>query len=212
MEFCCKITRSGDAEIGMAGETVRPFTPAFRFQRIPAMKKTVWTFGLISGAIISILMLVTIPFQDEIGFDHSLFVGYTTMVLAFLLIYFGVRSYRDNVGGGSVRFGRAFAVGALIAVISSVCYVATWEVMYFKFMPDFLSKYQAHALEKARAGGASEDAIARKKAEMDKLGEMYKNPVINSAMTFVEPLPVGLVIALVSAGILSRARKRDTDG
>jgi hypothetical protein len=173
------------------------------------MKKTVWTFGLISGAIISILMLATIPFQDEIGFDHGLLVGYTTMVLAFLLIYFGVRSYRDNVGGGSVRFGRAFAVGALIAVISSLCYVATWEVMYFKFMPDFLSKYQAHALAKARAGGASEDALAKQRADMDKLGEMYKNPLVNSAMTFVEPLPVGLVIALVSAGILSRARKRD---
>jgi hypothetical protein len=179
---------------------------------MPAMKKTVWTFGLISGAIISILMVMTIPFQDELGFDHSLVVGYTTMVLAFLLIYFGVRSYRDNVRGGSVRFGRAFAVGALIAVISSVCYVATWEVMYFKFMPDFLSKYQAHALEKARAGGASEDVIAKQKAEMDKFGEMYKNPVVNSAMTFVEPLPVGLVIALVSAGILSRARKRDAGG
>ncbi|MFN2636573.1 MAG: DUF4199 domain-containing protein [Gemmatimonadaceae bacterium] len=176
------------------------------------MKKTVWTFGLISGAIISTLMAVTIPFQDEIGLDHSLVLGYTTMVLAFLLIYFGVRSYRDNVGGGSVRFGRAFAVGALIAVISSVCYVATWEVMYFKFMPDFLSKYQAHELEKARAGGATEDALAKKKAEMDKLAVMYTNPLINSALTLVEPLPVGLVIALVSAGILSRARKRDADG
>src|SRR2546423_13816994 len=176
---------------------------------MPAMKKTVWTFGLISGAIISILMLVTIPFQDELGFDHSLVLGYTTMVLAFLLIYFGVRSYRDNVGGGSVRFGRAFVVGALIAVISSVCYVATWEVMYFKFMPDFLSKYQAHQLEKARAGGASEAAIAKQKAEMDKLGEMYKNPLVNSAMTFVEPLPVGLVIPRGSAGILSTVGKRD---
>jgi len=173
------------------------------------MKKTVWTFGLISGAIISVLMLVTIPFQDEIGFDHSLLVGYTTMVLAFVLIYFGVRSYRDNVRGGSVGFGRAFAVGALIAVISSVCYVATWEVMYFKFMPDFLSKYQARELDKGRAGGANDDAIAKQKAEMDKLAEMYQNPLINSAMTFAEPLPVGLVIALVSAGILSRARKRD---
>jgi hypothetical protein len=171
------------------------------------MKKTVWTFGLISGAIISILLIVTIPLQDERWFDHSLLLGYATMVLAFLLIYFGVRSYRDNVRGGSVRFGRAFAVGALIAVISSVCYVATWEVMYFKFMPDFLSKYQARELEKARAGGASEDVIAKKKVEMDKLGEMYKNPVMNSAMTFVEPLPVGLLIALVSAGILSRARR-----
>jgi len=176
------------------------------------MKRTVWTFGLISGAVISALMLLTIPFQDEIGFDHSLVVGYTTMVLAFLLIYFGVRSYRDNVGGGSVRFGRAFAVGALIAVISSTCYVATWEVMYFKFMPDFLTKYQAHELEKARAGGASADALAKQKAEMDKMSEMYQNPLINSAMTFVEPLPVGLVIALVSAGILSRARKREVDG
>ena len=173
------------------------------------MKKTVWTFGLISGAIISILTLVTIPFQDEHGFDHSLLVGYTTMVLAFVLIFFGVRSYRDNVRGGSVRFGRAFAVGALIAVISSVCYVATWEVMYFKFMPDFMSKYQARELAKARAGGASEDVIAKQKAEMDKFGETYKNPLVNSAITIVKPLPVGLVIALVSTGILSRARKRE---
>lgn len=176
------------------------------------MKKTVWTFGLISGAIISVLMLMTIPFQGKDGFDHSLLVGYTTMVLAFMLIYFGVRSYRDNIGGGSVRFGRAFVVGALIAVISSVCYVAAWEVMYYKFMPDFLTQYQARELEKARAGGANEAAIAKQKAEMDKFAEMYKNPVINSAITFAEPLPVGLVIALVSAGILSRARKRETAG
>ena len=45
------------------------------------------------------------------------------MVLAFLLIFFGVRSYRDNVAGGRVRFGRAFAVGASIAAVASVCYV-----------------------------------------------------------------------------------------
>src|SRR3954467_12050293 len=175
------------------------------------MKKNVLTFGLIAGVILAAMMLLTVPFQDEIGLGHSYLVGYTTMVLAFLLIYFGVRSYRDNVRGGSVRFGRAFAVGALIALISSLCYVATWEVMYFKFMPDFLSKYQAHQLEKARAGGASEDAIAKQKAEMDKFGEMYKNPIVNAAVTLVEPLPVGLVLALVSAGILSRARILYTD-
>jgi hypothetical protein len=156
-------------------------------------------------------MAVTIPFQGEGGFDHSLLLGYTTMVAAFLLIYFGVRSYRDNVSGGSVRFGRAFAVGASIALISSACYVATWEVMYFKFMPDFLTKYQTQTLAKARAGGASEAVIAKQKAEMDKLGQMYRNPLFNSAITLAEPLPVGLVIALVSAGILSRAKRRDAD-
>ena len=175
------------------------------------MKKTVWTFGLISGVLLSAMMAATIPFQDEAGFDHSLVVGYTTMVLSFLLIYFGVRSYRDNVGKGTVGFGRALAVGSLIGVIASVCYVATWEVMYFKFMPDFMTKYSAHELEKARAAGATEAALAQKKVELDKFEKMYQNPAINVAYTFLEPLPVALLVALVSAGALSRRKRADLE-
>lgn len=171
------------------------------------MKKTVWTFGLISGAVVSALMAATLPLQDETGFDHSLVLGYTIMVVAFLLIYFGIRSYRDNVGRGTIGFGRALAVGSLIGLIASLCYVATWEVMYFKFMPDFMSKYSAHELEKERAGGASEATLAKKKAELDEFERMYKNPAINAAYTILEPLPVALVVALVSAGVLSRKRQ-----
>src|ERR1041384_7847 len=110
------------------------------------MKKIVLTFGLISGAIVSTLMLLSLRFKDEIGFDRGMIVGYTSMVVAFLLIYFGARSYRDNVAGGSIRFGRAFAVGALIGAVSSACYVATWEVVYYKFAPDYMAKYQDHTL------------------------------------------------------------------
>src|SRR5688572_13443693 len=124
------------------------------------MRKVVLTFGLIAGAILSVMMLITLPFQDAIGFDRGEVIGYTSMVLAFLLIFFGVRSYRDNVAGGAVRFGRAFAVGALIAVVASVCYVATWQVVYYKLAPDFMQKYSAHVVEKARADGEDEEAIA----------------------------------------------------
>lgn len=177
------------------------------------MKNTVIKYGLVSGALVSVMMMLTIPFHDRIGFDTSgLVVGYTTMVLAFLLVYFGVRSYRDTVGGGTVRFGRALAVGVLIAAVSSVCYVATWEVMYFKFMPDFMDKYAAHELEKARASGASEAQIASRRAEAEKFAVMYRNPLYNAAFTFMEPLPVGLLVALVSAGVLSRRSKRGAGG
>ena len=176
------------------------------------MKKIVLTFGLISGAILSATLFATLPFKDQIG-DRGEILGYTSMVLAFLLIFFGVRSYRDNIAGGAVRFGRAFAVGALIATVASVCYVASWEVIYFNFAPDYMAKYQAHALDKARAHGASAEAIAKQKADLDRFAEMYKNPAINAAMTFLEPLPVALVIALVSAGVLSRRKGRtDEDG
>jgi hypothetical protein len=175
------------------------------------MKKTVWTFGLLSGALVSAMMAATLPFQGEAGFDHSLLLGYATMVLSFLLIYFGVRSYRDNVGGGAVGFGRALAVGSLIGVVASVCYVGAWEVMYFKFMPDFMTRYGAHELEKARAGGASEAALAQKKVELDNFEKMYKNPVINAAYTILEPLPVALLVALISAGVLSRRKRVDLE-
>ena len=81
------------------------------------MKKTVLTYGLISGVIAAVLMLAHVPFMD--GGSRSLIVGYTGIVLASLLIAFGVRSYRENVGNGKISFGRAFAVGILIALIST---------------------------------------------------------------------------------------------
>jgi hypothetical protein len=170
------------------------------------MKKTVWTFGLISGGLLSALMAAAIPFQGEDGFGHSLFIGYATMVLSFLLIFFGVRSYRDNVGKGRVGFGRALAVGSLIGLVASACYVVTWEVIYFKFMPDFMTRYSAHEVEKARAEGASEEELAKKKESLEEFEKMYQNPAINAAITILEPLPVALIVALFSAGVLSRSR------
>lgn len=170
------------------------------------MRKIVLTFGLISGAILSVMMFLTIPFMDKIGFDQGAVVGYTSMVIAFLMVYFGVRSYRDNEAGGSVTFGRAFKVGLLITLIASVCYVASWQVLYYKFMPDFTDKYAAHAIDKAKRSGASDAQIAATTKEMAEFKELYKNPLVNIALTLLEPLPVGLVFTLVTAGVLSRKR------
>ncbi len=171
------------------------------------MRKIVLTFGLIAGAILSVMMAITLPFHDQIGFDNGAVIGYTTMVLAFLMVYFGVRSYRDNIGNGKVSFGKAVQVGLLITAVASVCYVATWEVIYFKFAPDFADKYAAYAIEKARQSGASDAQIAAEAQKMASFKEMYRNPLLNVAMTFLEPLPVGVIITLVVAGVVSRKRK-----
>ena len=171
------------------------------------MRKTVLTFGLIAGAVLSVMMLLTLPFLDRIGFDKGEIIGYTTMVLAFLMVYFGIRSYRDNVAGGTVKFGRAFVVGLMITLVASACYVATWQLIYYKVAPDFTDKYVAYAVEKAKKSGASEKQIAAQKKEMSEMMNLYKNPLINIGATFLEPLPVGLLFTLVSAFALSRKRR-----
>lgn len=166
------------------------------------MTKTVLVFGLISGLLISAMFVLTIPFIDGISFEKGAIIGYASMLAASLLIYFGIRSYRDNVGGGAIRFGRAFAVGILIVCVSNVLYVATWEFVHPRYMPDFYQKYEAAAVQSAQAKGATSQQIQEIKDRV----VMYQKPLMNVLFTFIEPLPVGLLVTLISAWILSRKR------
>ncbi|MDQ6802862.1 MAG: DUF4199 domain-containing protein [Acidobacteriota bacterium] len=177
------------------------------------MKKVVLVFGLISGAISSAMMFLTLPFINSgaINNHNGEIIGYTAIFLSFLLVFFGIRSYREN-SGGTITFGRATAVGLLITLISCVFYVASWEIIYFKLMPDFADKYAARAIDSLREKGASDAAIATKKIEMEKMKAMYNNPLINAAVTFIEPFPVGLVVTLVSAAILRKRTPAATAG
>ncbi|HEY0528723.1 MAG TPA: DUF4199 domain-containing protein [Gemmatimonadaceae bacterium] len=168
------------------------------------MKKTVLTFGLISGFIISVLMGGSLLLSDKIGTGHSMVLGYTIMVASFLLVYFGIRSYRDNVLGGEISFGRAFACGLLISLITSVCYVAMWEILYFNFMPHFMDSYFAEQVQNVRSAGLDSATTAARVAALKHTQELYQNPIVNIAYTFIEPLPVGLVITLISAAVLRR--------
>ena len=172
------------------------------------MKKTVLTFGLISGALLSLMLVATVPFVDQIGFDRGMVLGYTTMVLAFLLVFFGIRSYRETVRDGYITFLNALGVGLLIMVVCCVCYVITWEIVYFNFLPDFGEKYAAYVLDSARASGASAADMAKQVEDMNRFKVLYNNIFFNAAFTFLEPLPVGLPMTILSAVIL-RKRKRE---
>jgi uncharacterized protein YacL len=168
------------------------------------MRKTVLTFGLIAGLIISVLMDSSLFLAKYIGSGHSMLLGYTIMVASFLLVYFGVRSYRDNTLEGQISFGRAFTCGLLITLITCVCYVATWEVLYFNFMPHFMDSYFAAQIHKVQASSLDPATIATKVAEIQHSQQLYQNPFVNMAYTFIEPLPVGLLITLISAAVLRR--------
>ena len=128
-------------------------------------------------------------------------------MLSFLLVFFGIRSYRDNVGNGEISFGRAFTVGILITLISCICYVVTWLILYYNFMPDFAEKYGNYIMESARSSGASEAEIAKTAEQMKNMKGYLDNPFINAAFTFLEPFPVGLLITLISALILRKRHR-----
>lgn len=206
MDICLKITRTCDAKIHL------PTYSAASFSAEHDVKQTVIKFGLISGLIIAVCLVVNFMLVEKLKLEHSLVTGYATMVAGFAVVYFGVRSYRDEKLAGRISFGTAFKTGFLISLITCAFYVAAWEIMYFGGMVgDFEKTYSEQVMAKAKASGASQAKLDSTAAEMQRFSEMYKNPLINIGMTLIEPLPVALLFSLLSAGILSRKRK-ETSG
>ena len=98
----------------------------------------------------------------------------------------------------------AFGVGLLITLISCAFYVIAWEIEYFTVFSDFADKYAAHAMEQARASGATEATLAEKAAEMADMKKMMDSPIMRPLFVFIEPFPVGVLVTLISAAVLRK--------
>jgi amino acid transporter len=172
------------------------------------MKRNIIIYGLIAGIIVSVLMLSSVNYmshcEGNMDYDTSMLVGYASMLLAFSLVFVGIRNYRDKYNGGVISFGKAFKTGSMIVLIASTIYVVAWLIDYFFFIPDFLEKYSAHMLNELKASGASQVEIDKQTKEMAGFATMYKNPFFNAMMTYMEILPVGLVVTLISSLLLKR--------
>lgn len=170
------------------------------------MRKVVLTYGLIAGAIFVVFMFGAWPLwkNGTITFENGEIVGYTSMVIALSMIFFGVKSYRDNYLGGSITFGNALKVGGLIALVAALGYAVGWEFYFNLVAPDFMDEYARFSIEKAKSSGMAEDELRKLITSMDSMKVWYKNPLLRFGMTLMEILPVGIVITLVSAAILRR--------
>ena len=167
------------------------------------MKRIVLTFGLISGVVMIGMSLAVIPLLRSGDTSKADVIGYSTILLSSLLVFFGIRQYRANAGG-QMTFGRGFAVGLLITLIACAVYVPTWQLVYFKLVPDLGEHYEACMIKRAHESGKGPEEIADAERFAHQFREYYDIPIYNAAMTLVEPLPVGLLVTLISAGVLRR--------
>ncbi|GAB2833141.1 DUF4199 domain-containing protein [Ferruginibacter profundus] len=170
------------------------------------MKKVVLVYGIIAGLIVTGMMAFSTGYYCAKGdFEGGMIYGYSAMIIAFSMIFVGIRSFRDKHNGGTINFGKAFKTGLFISLIASTIYVIGWLINYYCFMPDFMDKYAAVMLDKARSSGISATELAKKTADMTQLKEWYKNPLFVILLTYVEILPVAIVVTLISALILKKS-------
>lgn len=167
------------------------------------MKNTVIKFGLY--ALISGFVLFGLPFFLGMGvdFDYGELIGYTSMILSLLFVYFGIKHYRDKVNAGKVSLGKAIKIGMLIALFSAVG-VAVFDYIYTsQINPDFASEYLEYSVKKMEETLSAEE-VKLKTAELTQQMEDYGSPSFMALMMFVSVMILGFIISLISGLILQR--------
>lgn len=168
------------------------------------MIRTALIYGTIATAIITLFFWLTHAFWiEENDFSMGEILGYVSMVMAFTMIYFGVRSYRNVQPEQKISFGKAFLVGLAITIVASAWYVIGWMI-YYQQNPEIMNSFFEQSIEQVKQSDLSAREMQAKITEMEAFQENYQNPLVRIGFTLVEILPVGLFISLVSALILKR--------
>ncbi|MFA5965599.1 MAG: DUF4199 domain-containing protein [Sphingomonas sp.] len=160
-------------------------------------------YGLLSELVIAVVLVGGIALAPRGGYIHSMWFGYLVMLVALIFIFVGVKRYRDVECGGVVRFWRALAVGLAIAGVAALAYVAVWELYLALTHYTFMDDYAASMIRKAEARGTSGAALAEIREEAANMRALYARPLLRMGMTFTEIAPVGVLVALFSAAVLS---------
>jgi len=137
--------------------------------------------------------------------DNAALYGYVSMLLAFTMVFVGIKHYRDKVCGGVIRFLPALGVGLGISAVASLFWVFGWEIVLATGF-DFGGAYMDSVVAAAQGRGASTAEIERIRAETAEALALYANPLTRLPVTFIEMFPLGVLISLVSAGLLRNSR------
>src|SRR5688500_16575458 len=97
-------------------------------------------FGGIGGAIAVSVISATL-ILDMSNHTTSLWFGFLVMFAALSRIFLGMRRYRDVECGGILRFWRALARGAGMALVAALIYAAGGEISIAVSGDDFVAHY-----------------------------------------------------------------------
>ncbi|HEX5162278.1 MAG TPA: DUF4199 domain-containing protein [Steroidobacteraceae bacterium] len=169
------------------------------------MKSVIVRHGSIAGLVIGIPMIVyslSLPADASLPSNMTV-ITYAVMLVALSMVFVGIKQYRDKALGGVIKFGPALLLGLGISAVAGFIYAVSWEISMAFMKFDFSAFYAKVVMAQARAAGADE---AKAAADAAHFTQMYANPLFRFPMTFLEIFPVGILVSLISAGLLQNSR------
>jgi hypothetical protein len=163
------------------------------------MKNNIFKNGILGGIIAAIVMAsMAFYIKTNPGQEPNPIIGFIGILMAFTFLIVGIKQQRE-INNGTITFGKAFLTGLGISFIISTIYVLVWLVIYYNFFPDFMEKYSEMVLK-----NTNPEELSAKTSEMNQMKEWYKSPLNVILLTYIEILPLGIVISFIGALILKK--------
>ena len=172
------------------------------------MGKTALRYGVFGMTLMIIIMVIVfLIFRDNYNWEVQEVIGYVTIILSLVFVYFGIRHWRDNHNAGRLSFGEGLKLGTLITLFPSIAFGLFALIEVNVLDPDFNDKYYAHYVQKVRAS-TPPDQLQETLQKLESEKEMFESPFMQFGIMFMTVFLIGIVITVISSLILQRSNSR----
>jgi ABC-type antimicrobial peptide transport system permease subunit len=169
------------------------------------MKRIVLKYGGLSTLLLVGTSAINYALSGGGNYAKMEVIGYMSIFLSMIFVYFGMRQYRDNVNGGAISFMQGLKVGVLIVLLPSIAF-GICEVIYIKYLdPEFVEKYYNFSIQEMKLKLSAEE-FERQLKVMEGQKAMFSNVFIQFVIMALTVLIIGVAASAICALILHRKK------
>ena len=156
-------------------------------------KVSVWKANLTNGLILGMIGIVYTLVMYFLDLTFNTTLGYAFLLIQIVLLFFLVKSYRDNYLHGYITYGQALSAGVVIILYSAIIMAVFTYILYAIIDSGLTAKKLAFLEEmmlKRRTPQTAIDAFM-------KMQEKLQKPAIAAPLSIIGSMFVGTVMSLI---------------
>lgn len=169
------------------------------------MTKPILKYGSIACLVLVGIPLLSSLFLENGPEDFRIgeIVGYSTMIIALMLILVAQNDYRKQLNQ-PLKYSQGLVMGLAISALAGSAF-GLYNLVYIAWInPEFMDQYYGYYIENLKQSGGDPAQI---KATIEKINsekEMWMSPAVQFFGMFFTVFVIGLIVSLISAGFMAK--------
>jgi hypothetical protein len=155
----------------------------------------VWKANLTNGLILGLTGIVYTLVLYFLDMSTNKSLGYVFFIVLIIVLFFLVKSYRDNYMLGMITYGQAFGAGVIICLYYAIIMAVFSYILYSFIDTGLINKLIAMSEEAGLKRGLTQEQIDMSM----KVTRKIMTPTFLSIMSIVSNMFFGTIMSLLAA-------------